>query len=351
MMPKNKYLGDILDNTGTVRQTIEDRKNRGFAIVAEILAILNEIPLGKYKMEIGLKLRQAMLINGIFFKSEAWHNIHEAELKLLESVIEYLLRSLVKAHSKTPLEFLYLEAGTVPIRFIISSRRLIYLQTILKREDSELTKKIHIAQKNNPSKGDFTKLVESDFALIGESLDETAVENSDTHSYKNFIKAKIKIAALNYLNERKNAHSKISSINYDVLRTQEYFLSPIFSDEEVNLLFALRSRYVECRANFKNRYRENDIQCQLCMQSCDTQKHILDCSVIQKHITSNIIEEDKAEYEDLFGEVRKQKRVTVLFKDLIEIRKKLNTDPSTSGEVLKNSFDLHDCIDIFSSGK
>ena len=108
---KEKYLGDILDRTGTVQQTIEDRKNRGFAIVAEILAILQEIPLGKFKMEIGLKLRQAMLINGILFNSKAWHNINEAELKMLESVDEHLLRSLVKAHSKTPLEFLYLEAG------------------------------------------------------------------------------------------------------------------------------------------------------------------------------------------------------------------------------------------------
>ena len=190
-------------------------------------------------MEIGLKLRQAMLINGILFNSEAGHNIHEAELKLLESVDEHLLRSLVKAHSKTPLEFLYLEAGAVPIRFIISSRRLIYLQTILKREDSELTKKIYKAQKNNPSKGDFTELVKADFALIGESPDETAVENSDKHSYKNFIKAKIKKAALKYLNEKKIAHSKVSSINYDELKIQEYLTRPIFSDEEVNLLFAL----------------------------------------------------------------------------------------------------------------
>ena len=64
-----------------------------------------------------------------------------------------------------------------------------------------------------------------------------------------------------------------------------------------------------------------------------------------------MIEEDTAEYEDIFCEVRKQRRVTVLFKNLVEIRRKLETDPSTSGEVPKNSFDLHDCIDIFSSGK
>ena len=62
----------------------------------------------------------------------------------------------------------------------------------LKREDSGLTKKIYKAQKNNPSKGDFTELVAADFELIGEALDGTAVDTSDSHSYKYFIKAKIK---------------------------------------------------------------------------------------------------------------------------------------------------------------
>ena len=98
---KEKYLGDILSTSGKVRLTIEERKNKGFAIVAEILAILSEIPLGKNKIEIGLKLREAMLINGVLFNSEAWHDVNEAELKLLESVDEHLLCSLVKAHSKT----------------------------------------------------------------------------------------------------------------------------------------------------------------------------------------------------------------------------------------------------------
>ena len=112
MTPRKKSTSETSwTGKGLSNKQLKTAKNRGFAIVAEILAILQEIPLGKYKMEIGLKLRQAMLINGILFNSEAWHNINEAELKMLESVDEHLLRSLVKAHSKTPLEFLYLEAG------------------------------------------------------------------------------------------------------------------------------------------------------------------------------------------------------------------------------------------------
>ena len=52
-----------------------------------------------------------MLLNGMLYNSEAWHNLAEAEIRLLEKVDEYLLRALVKAHSKTPLEFFHLEAG------------------------------------------------------------------------------------------------------------------------------------------------------------------------------------------------------------------------------------------------
>ena len=68
---QEKYLGDIVHSSGRNQATIEDRRDKGFAVVAEILAIIDEIPLGKYKMEIGLKLRQAMLLNGILFNSEA----------------------------------------------------------------------------------------------------------------------------------------------------------------------------------------------------------------------------------------------------------------------------------------
>ena len=53
---KQKYLGDIVDSSGKIRNTIEDRKNRGYGMIAEILAIIKDIPLGQYKLEIGLKL-------------------------------------------------------------------------------------------------------------------------------------------------------------------------------------------------------------------------------------------------------------------------------------------------------
>ena len=114
---EEKYLGDRINRDAKLDATIQDR------IIGEINAILEEIPLGKYRVEIGLKLWQAMLINGILFNSEAWHGVKKEDLKKLEKIDEILLRSLMGSHQKTPLEFLYLETGTLPISYIIMIRR------------------------------------------------------------------------------------------------------------------------------------------------------------------------------------------------------------------------------------
>ena len=116
---KEKYLGDYVDSSGKIKATIQDRISKGYGILSEIRAIINEVPLGRYKLEIGLQLREAMLINGLLYNSEAWHSVTDQDISGLEKIDEALLRFLVGSHAKTPLEILYLESGAIPIRFIV----------------------------------------------------------------------------------------------------------------------------------------------------------------------------------------------------------------------------------------
>ena len=149
-----KYLGDILHENGKPKATILQRVNRGYAIVGQIFALLKDLPIGNLRILIGLELRQAWLINGTLFNSEVWHNVADSDIAHFVDIDKYLLRGLVKAHAKVPIEHLYLETASVPIEYIISARRLIYLQTILQRPDEELIKQIYVHQKANPSPGD-----------------------------------------------------------------------------------------------------------------------------------------------------------------------------------------------------
>ena len=83
-----------------------------------------------------------MLVNSILLNIDAWHSVTLTNIVQPEKIDEQHLRFLVNSHSKTAREFLYLELGTIPIRYILVARRINFLQTILKRDKEELTKRI-----------------------------------------------------------------------------------------------------------------------------------------------------------------------------------------------------------------
>ena len=337
-------LGDLINTTGNIKATVADRVARGYGIISEIRAIISEVPLGRYKLEIGLQLRQAMFLNGLLYNSEAWHSVTQEDVTALEKLDESLLRFLLGSHAKSPLEMLYLESGATPIKFVLTSRRMNFLHTILKREDEELTKRVLKAQITNPCPGDFIKLVEEDFKRLGTPFDIDFVENSSTEFYKKLVKTKVKNAAFEYLRKLQNTHSKVKHIGYENLATQRYLTSPVLSNTETELLFALRTRTVAgIKANFPNMNTEN----QDCPLNCwtqgepppkDTQQHLLLCSQLNSKMKTAQISRGTVLYEHLFGNVPQQKEATVLFEQLLEIREDLLTvdqpgaslDPSTS---------------------
>ena len=77
-----------------------------------------------------------------------------------------ILRAVVGAQSKVPVETLYLETSTLSIKHVISVRRMLYLKTILSRHDDEVVKRVYNAIKERPLKGDWYFRVASDFEEI-----------------------------------------------------------------------------------------------------------------------------------------------------------------------------------------
>ena len=61
------YLGNIIHKSGKVSHNISQRCIKAFSILAEIREIMQDVPLGKYKVKIGLQLRQAMFLNGVLY--------------------------------------------------------------------------------------------------------------------------------------------------------------------------------------------------------------------------------------------------------------------------------------------
>ena len=180
-----KYLGDDIDKSGKVKASIEKRKAKGYGIASEITAITDDIPLGQWRIQAGIMLRQAMLVNGTLFNSECWQgNSVSKDICSLNKPDEALHRSLVTAHAKTQLEFLHLEFGTVPMNIIHAGRRANYLQYILQKDSNELIKEVYLAQKTNSSPGDFCELVFKDLNTLKCHMTEGQIKSMSEEKYK-----------------------------------------------------------------------------------------------------------------------------------------------------------------------
>ena len=155
-----------------------------------------------------------MFVNVTLFNSEVWHNVIAGDISRVEKVDVYFLCKILGSHIKCPTEMLYLETGVLSLRFIIAGRRISYLHTLLKRDNTELTKQILMAHSNNPCKGDFIELVQADAQQIGVSCNFEDLVKLSKNVLKRTVKEKVREAAFKYLLEIKSTHSKVAHINY-----------------------------------------------------------------------------------------------------------------------------------------
>ena len=68
------YLGDVICVSGTNKKNIENRRNCAIGSVSQIVSMLEQISLGHYHFEIGLVMRDSMLVSKLVSSSEFWYN-------------------------------------------------------------------------------------------------------------------------------------------------------------------------------------------------------------------------------------------------------------------------------------
>ena len=149
---EEKYLGDVISTDGRNIKNIKARIAKGKGIVSKILTMLDGIPFGKHYFEVGILLRDSLLVSSMLFNAEAWYNLTSTELDLLETIDVSLLKQLLKAPKGTPTEMLYLELGCIPFREIVREKRLRFLHYILNNDPKSMIHRFFITQMKNKTK-------------------------------------------------------------------------------------------------------------------------------------------------------------------------------------------------------
>ena len=108
---KEKYLGDYLTSKANSKDSLTDRKTKGYSILGEISAVVKYVPLGNRRTQIGLELRRAWFQNMCRFNSEGWNGISDTDLKNLSVIDHKIMRVITGAHSKVPIAMLYIETS------------------------------------------------------------------------------------------------------------------------------------------------------------------------------------------------------------------------------------------------
>ena len=98
---------------------------------------------------------------------------------------------------------------------------------------------------------------------------------------------------------------------------QTYLKENMLHKSECQLLFKLRSRMLDVKSNFSS-YYNNDMTCRTCRQpdSLENEQHLLQCENLKNEIKS----ETEINFEDLFGDLEKQKETLFAYKSVLRKR-------------------------------
>ena len=231
------------------------------------------------------------------------------------------MRQLFSSVSTTAIEAFYYETGTLPLRFTIIARRLMYLWCILQKPENELVKQVYTAQKLTPVQKDWYLKIQDDLNYCNIALSEDEIKSMKQEKFRSLVVKNVKEVGRNYL-LTKNRHSKSSGLDED-FKLQSYLTSDKLILEEKQLLFQFRTQTYNCKSNFRKRY-EPDLSCFVCKAE-DTQQHLLTCNVADDVDTENI------EYEDIFKSVESQVKFAKTLKKMHAKRTLLLKKSSTTG--------------------
>ena len=141
------------------------------------------------------------------------------------------------------------------------------------------------------------------------------MKNLKKDKFKVLVKNKVRNAAHTYLIEKKEKLSKLANLSSDYT-FKDYLGSHRLSITEKQLLFKLRTRMIDVKANYPNLYK-SDLVCSLCdSNSIENQQHVLVCPSLIVHSSTKI------QYTDIFSDnTEKQIEAVKHWNNVLKLRK------------------------------
>ena len=177
-----------------------------------------------------------------------------------------------------------------------------------------MIRKVYEAQQCDVKRGDWVKIMDEEREKYGLLESDETISCMSQEKYRNLVKKKVLSHAVDYLHAVASPHSKSENLKNKKFQRQEYFSDRRFGKDDVQLLFKLRTKMLDCKANFRNQYN-NVLTCRICKEdnSIEDEDHILNCSVLND-------EEYDVHFSDVYGSADEQYSAVKVFKKVLRRR-------------------------------
>ena len=289
-------MGHVLSQDGGNMPNILNKKQKSIGTQKLIPKLIKN--LGSFTFEGGMIYLQSLLRTSILYGSETMFNITEKEFRIIESIEESVLQNIFHTKRSCSRHLLYLESGILPARYQIHRQMMNFLQYLLLQPINSLLYRVFIAQKINPTKGDWVSNVLQLLINYNINMNLQDIKNMKTSIFKNLVKKKVQQAAFESLILKKIGGTKGSKIHYNegTLQMSHYLLAQSnISVTDKEEIFSYRCEMNDLPFNF-GRKTNCELGCSIEMNN----EHLLNCPILNQH-------NGKMEYNQILNGTNNQK--------------------------------------------
>ena len=289
-----KYLGETINSKNNIENHIKEIEKKTEAALQTVLYVAGDDNFRGIEVQTIWRLLETCIIPIITYGAETW-DPNKSQTKKLNTILDNILKRILRIPQSTPRECIYEEMGTLDIQHRIILKRLNYYKRLQTKQE-EAIKKIITNQHIN-SWTTKTKLIITGIGL----KDEDLIQQS-TKEAKNNIKKAVTIKMKQTIKQSGEEKSK-----YTFLTTNKSLTNSVETDylttltrNQARALFSARTRMTKAKANYKNMHATQT--CRGCGLADETQQHILEnCTSLHKD------DETTVPLQDLFDHGNKQK--------------------------------------------
>ena len=310
----------MLSSEGTNIIDIQAKCNRGVGTVNRIKTILETMFFGKFVFEVGKTMIESMLLGSILSNIEVAYNLTQNEVDKLEKCHEMGIRKLLELPSKAPKVILYFLTGSIPIRFQVQRRRLVYLHHILNQNEESLLLTFFEHQLKSRKPKDWATRIIKDISEFEIQLSMDEIMKTPVSVWKERIKLKTIQIALNYL----NSHIGSKSREYNELKMSPFLCPNVEVPVTIEKCIAKAQGYMieNVKMNFQQQHKPNFI-CNSCKKNKCNQSHLLYCPAL---IGSNQLVTYIPNYEDLFDDDNREEQCFIAMILMANLKQKKELD-------------------------